>query len=49
MSSGGSVDGWTHFASLRDRSDVLDWIFTQLELAVVVTDRDGAVRFARIG
>ncbi len=46
MSSGGTIDGWTCLSTLEDKSDLLDWIFAQLELAVVVTDRDGAVRFA---
>ncbi len=46
MSSGVSIDEWPHVSALEDRSDVLDWIFAQLELAVVVADRDGAVRFA---
>ncbi len=46
MPSGSSGNGRARLPELQERSDVLDWIFTQLELAVVVADRDGAVCFA---
>ncbi len=42
----GIHDGAAGFSRLLERPEEMEWMLEQLELAVVVADRDGAVRFA---
>ena len=42
----GIHDGASGLSGLLERPEEMEWLLEQLELAVVVADRDGAVRFA---